>query len=407
MYRQILCASFSFFSLALLTSCAEQGAHLRAQPVMFMETPTDGTQRTLTITLPPLDEADTTPVQPRRAVAQISALGEFEIPAAGTDVPSPRANSTPTASGQLDIKCVRLPSLINQRERRSDAITSADAPAKELPTSQCLYMSADMQRIFEQPIRNRPERNRIVFLLMDISDANCATFLHRFYATKAGWDAAHGTGKDIATAVAAGTAAAASGFSAAIGLFNLAGGTAIENIDKSFYSEKALQAITASIKSLRASSKKRLLDASDKGISTYSYFEALNDLQNYDHDCSLQRGVEQLAELANNASIVAEAKLNETRTSNVAELKRDLEAARTERDEAVRLRTEAQQQLIQAKDDAERQALQAQIRTLTEQVQKATSDVEKLRGALPTTDPAKKEQAPAVPEPKSASRSGS
>ncbi|MEO8378436.1 MAG: hypothetical protein ABI779_02110 [Acidobacteriota bacterium] len=339
-----------------------------------------------------MEEVDATPAQPRRAGVQVSSLGDFEVPAATPTLEtSVRAAGGATASGQLDIKCVRLPSLLKKRDHEPSRSREAADATKELPTSQCLYMSADMQRIFEQPIRNRPERNRIVFLLMDISDANCATFLHRFYATKAGWDAAHGTGKDIATAVAAGTAAMASGFSAAVGLFNLAGGTAIENIDKSFYSEKALQAITASIKSLRASSKKRLLDASDKGIGTYSYFEALNDLQNYDHDCSLQRGVEQLAELANNASIVAEAKLNDTRTSNVAELKRDLESARTERDEAVRLRTESQQQLIQAKDDAERQALQAQIRTLTEQVKKATGDVDKLRAALPTGDAAKKE----------------
>lgn len=118
------------------------------------------------------------------------------------------------------------------------------------------------------------------------------------------------------------------------------------------------------------------------------------------------RGVEQLAELANNASIVAEAKLNETRASNVSDLKRDLEAARTERDEAVRLRTELQEQLIQAKDAAERQALQAQIRTLTEQVQKATTDVNTLRAALPNGDAAKKDIVSTSDETKSPAKGG-
>lgn len=220
---------------------------------------------------------------------------------------------------------------------------------------------------------------------MNISDGNCTTFLHRFYATKAGWDAAHGTGKDIATAIAAGTAKVASGFSGAIGLANLAGGTAIDNIDKSYYSEKTIQAITAAIKSLRATSKKRVMDGAAREITDYSYFEALNDLENFDNDCSLQRGIEQIAELANSASIDAEKKLDSDRTRNVSELQKDLEAARKDRDEAVRLRTEFQQQLINAKDDAQRRIFQDQIKELGEQVKRANDEVSRLRTSLPTS----------------------
>lgn len=381
MRKSMLLGSGIGLSVLLLTSCANRGADLRAQPVMFMATPSTGPQRSITVTLPPIEDFPVTlPVTAAITRSTTESL-------AGT---SPSVREQPSRSGSgsasekppassLEIKCVRSWNFLKGQARDS---------GETGPQDQCLYMSVDMHKLFEQPVRNRAERNRLVFLLMNVSDANCSTYIHRFYASKASLDAARNTGKDIATAIAAGTAKVASGFSSAIGLANLAGGTAIDNVDKSFFSEKALQAITAAISSLRATSKKRLLDASGKLLTEYSYFEALNDLEEFDQDCSLQRGVEQLAELANHASITAEAQLNSTRAANVEELKKDLEAARRERDDAVKLRAEVQQQLSRAKDEAERASLQKQIETLTAQVQKANDEVTKLRQALPTGTPA-------------------
>jgi hypothetical protein len=339
-----------------------------------METPA-GQQRTITITLPPIEESrQATPGNTTPAVARVASLTTI-IPPMTTDSPKPPV--APPVPGQLEVKCVRLSNLLNREE------SAADQRQRQEP-AQCIYMSADMQKVFEQPIRNKQERNRVVFLLMNISDANCTTYLHRFYATRAGWDAAHGTGKDVATAIASGTAKVAGGLSSVVGLVNLAGGTAIDNIDKSYYSEKTIQAITAAIKSLRASSKKLLLDSSGKELSEYSYFQAINDLEDFDHSCSLQRGIEQIAELANNASLDAEKHLDELRNVNVTELKKDLEAARRERDVAIQVRGDVQEQLSKTKDDDERKALLDQIRTLTDQVQKSSDEVSKLRSALPS-----------------------
>src|SRR6185295_9744696 len=91
--------------------CADQGAHLRAQPVMFMETSTNGTERTIPLTLPPLDETAPSPAPGHVAVTQVSSLGAIPLPQAqaGSDA------AKPTEPGKLDIKCVRAASLLRDR----------------------------------------------------------------------------------------------------------------------------------------------------------------------------------------------------------------------------------------------------------------------------------------------------
>jgi len=254
---RIVCRLIPLVLLSLFAiSCADAAKHLRAQPAWFLE-PTSA--KPLLVSLPPIDKEGT-------------PIGE----AAEID--------------NVAIKCVRTP--------RSENVSPTEGAA----ISQCLYMSIDMRDVLKVPIRNAAERNRLVHLLVNVSDYNCSTFLMRAFAHKAGTEATRNTAKDVATAIAAGTARVAGAFSSGLGIVNLVGGTAIDNVNTSYYADKTFQVMAAAIGAERDKTRTVLLNHSKVSVSLadYSFFEALEDVHEYDDSCSLRRGLESLAAAANN-----------------------------------------------------------------------------------------------------------
>ncbi|MEK6373382.1 MAG: hypothetical protein AABO58_11880 [Acidobacteriota bacterium] len=262
---RIVCRLVPLVFLSLFAfSCADAAKHLRAQPAWFLEP-----KSALKIPLPALDEKSGVPT---------------EAPAA-----------------EIEIKCVRTP--------RSESVT----PTENAAVPQCLYMSMDMNRVLNVPTRNRFERNRLVHLLVNVSDNNCSTFLMRAFAHKAGAEAARNTGKDIATAIAAGTARVAGGFASGLGLVNLAGGTAIDSFNTTYYADKTFQMMAAAIGAERSKARKVIVENSIAEIGDYSFFEALEDMHDYDDSCSIRRGLESLASAANSEKKDKDQKLNDKR----------------------------------------------------------------------------------------------
>ena len=257
-----------FLSLFVF-SCANAAKHLRAQPAWFME---PKSSEPLLVTLPPLDK-DGVP----------------------TDAPADK----------IELKCVRTP--------RSEGVGTSEAEA----VPQCLYMSIDVREILKTAVRNRAERNRLVHLLMNVSDYNCSTFLMRAFAQKAGTETARNSIKDIATGIAAGTARVAGAFSSGIGLANLVGGSVIDNVNATYYADKTFQVMAASIGAERDKARTVILKRSSSDLGDYSFFEALEDAHVFDDSCSLRRGLESLAAAANTQKQDSEKELTRQRNAMV------------------------------------------------------------------------------------------
>jgi hypothetical protein len=228
--------------------CADAAKHLRAQPVWFLDP-----KETLKANLPSLDDT---------------------------------GKPTDKASAVVEFKCVRQPRSKNT------------APSENESVDQCLYLSMDMNQMLQVPIRNKFERNQFVHLMIDVSDYNCGTFLMRAFANKTGTEATRNTAKDVATAIAAGTAPFAAPVASGLGLVNLVGGTAIDNVNLAFYADKTFQVMSSAIGSERSKALGVILDSSKADIGEYSFFQALQDLQAYDDACSLRRGLDNLAATA-------------------------------------------------------------------------------------------------------------
>ena len=370
------------FVLLVATSCANSAKHLRAQPAWFMEPDNNNNKNPLTVSLPRLDDSGA-PIAPEvpvvivssaRPVATVASLTGFapaSLPLPPGEIAKPSKSVAADADTTVELKCVRTP---RESENRS---------ASEMnPIPQCLYMSIDMRDVLKVPIRNRAERNRLVHLLVNVSDYNCSTFLMRAFANKAGADATRNTAKDIATAIAAGTAKVAGGFSLGIGLFNLVGGAAIDNFNQSYYSDKTFQVMAAAIGAERDRARETIISRSRNDLADYSYLEALEDVHVYDDSCSLRRGLESLAELANKEKASAEHDLNESRKGSRERASADLETARLQRDQLFSQMLQLQESVRAAKSDAERKTFVDQVNALMKQIDTSNAEIAKLRNEL-------------------------
>lgn len=340
----------SLFTLA----CANQAKHLRVQPIMYMDV--SAKDATLEIPLPPLDPTAATQ-QPSGGPTQVASLTPSVMATTGAPAPG---------DDKLTVQCVRAPGkLSNEGTSRA----------------QCLYVAIDYKDVLRLPVRNRFERNRLIDLLAGFSDANCDTFVHRVFANKAALDATRNTGAEMATAIAAGTAQVASGFSAGLGLFNLVGGTAIDNYNLVLFSDKTFQVVSAALDAERLAAQASLIEGAKKDLPDYTFEAALADLRRYDNTCSLRRALERLGELADNAKAEAQKALTTARGSELEEVRKELENMRSQRDTTQQLLNQAQTKMLNTSDVDERKALKTQVQDLLEQVNESNKKIEELRAA--------------------------
>lgn len=228
----------------------------------------------------------------------------------------------------------------------------------------------------------RRNENALSTWLAGFSDANCDTFVHRVFTNKAALDATRNTGKDMATGLAAGTAQVASGLSAGLGLFNLVGGTAIDNYNLVLFSDKTFQVVSAAIDAERIRAQAALINGSRRELDEYSYQAALRDLRAYDDTCSLRRALERLGEMADRAKKQAEEDLSKAHRSEIEELRKELEDTRSQRDTTQQLLNQAQAKRLAATDEKEREELTQQVESLLEQVDASNAKIEDLRKSL-------------------------
>jgi hypothetical protein len=380
-------------TIVAITGCASQAQHLRSQPVTYMDI-TGDSNRKLEVLLPPLDDPTPRPIGPQSSI-------DARIPAEASSLPAPPpplppaaaiqntvTNGLPTAGDvpKLMIRCVRTPEFYNK-----DTSTR----------SQCLYESIDEQDLLNLPVRNKTERNRIIDVVASISERNCRIFRDRVFANKAALDATKNTGKDIATGLAAGTVRAAAGFSSAVGIFNLIGGSAVTNINQVLFSDKTFDVISAAIDAERAKWKTTLNLGRRQAFDDYSYQAALDDLQSYDLACSIESALDHLGALAEDDRKAQTATLAATRGSELDQLHQELDNLRTQRQADQDLLKQAQKRLLDTKDEKERAALEAQIKDLRDQVTGSTNALRTLQTSIhaATTTPEAPASTPPVAPP--------
>jgi len=194
-----------------------------------------------------------------------------------------------TSVGKIAFRCVQ--------DRFPDSGIATGAVGGEARTNECLYLSADAETVLNLPVKTETDRNNVVLTLITASDTNCSNYLFRVFATKAGLDTARNTLKDVATGLAAGTAHALPAISSGLGFANLFVGTAIDNVNTTYYFEKTFQAVEAAILEQRLKQRTAIQNRRSDPLSKYAYLEAIADVRVYDDACSLQRGLARLVEL--------------------------------------------------------------------------------------------------------------
>ena len=363
----------------IVLGCASQAQHLRSQPVVYLDI-TNDPNRKVAISLPPIEElmapvapeATTAAIADKHRPVEVASLNPDAIvgsaPLTTSTSATAMAQSTraiPVATAepaQLIIHCVRTPEFYNK-----DRTTSG----------QCLYQAIDYPDVQNLPVHNAAERNRVIDILVGISNDNCSTYRDRVLANKAAIDTVKNSGKDIAAGLAAGTVKAAAGFSAGLGLFNLVGGSVLTNFDQAIFSEKGFPGILAAIDSERAVAETTLNLNRRKKFAEYSYQAALNDVKKYDRACSITAAVEHLATLAE----LDRAK--QTAGSNkLDQLLEELDNAGKQRETDQELLKQAQKKLIEATDPGQRKDLETAIRDLRDQVTASTKEVQRLESSI-------------------------
>lgn len=178
-------------------------------------------------------------------------------------------------------------------------LTSGEA--KETP--QCLYFAVDASKASTAKSITRPVRDKAIAYLLNVSETNCANFLDRAFANKAGIDATKTLTQDISTGVGAIAAFSTPAVTATLGMANLVIGKTADNISSTFYFNQTFQAFEAAVITERARIKSEIISkqAQRPPVSTdtvvqYTLFDALADVRAYDAACSMRVGLAKLIE---------------------------------------------------------------------------------------------------------------
>lgn len=203
----------------------------------------------------------------------------------------------PEIEGALVLRCVRT-----RNVKFADRANKAPGSDKE-----CLYITADMSgltKVLEHV--DQANRDKLVSVLLMVSDGNCNTWLARAFANKVGLDTTKGFIQDIATGLSAATANSIPGVSAGLDIANLIADKSVTGIDTNYYLKGTFQAMESAILSERILLRTDIRNNLSQTTDTYSIFDAIGDIYAYDRACSIEGGLLKLSELANTEKTKAE-----------------------------------------------------------------------------------------------------
>ncbi|QSX78963.1 hypothetical protein [Agrilutibacter solisilvae] len=185
-------------------------------------------------------------------------------------------------------------------------------------------------------------RNRVVDLLLKVTDENCSTFLQRTFLTKSTSDSAYAFGRDMLTGGTAAVASASPPTAIGFSFANLLLGS-YETVNGTFFLNSAFQSLETAINLERETRLTALRDECTRpGTTTAGYndctiHEALRLVKSYGDACSLRTGVNKLQSLVhlqqtNQENVNVKADLEKTKkelAANKADLQAQQEAMKT------------------------------------------------------------------------------
>lgn len=265
---------------------------------------------------------------------------------------------------------------LNCLDKDGEAVTKSKLNQSEL---QCLYFSADVTdvisgfKISPSPALDLAQsRNYMVSFLMNLAGQNCETFLNRAFANKSSLDTTKNAFQDILTGASAASATAAPPAAAGLSLANLVLGKSVDNINSTFFFEKAFQAIGSAIYLERTDIRDQMLRKFSHSYMQYTIFDALGDVRRYESACSIRVGVSKLQSLTEDRS--REKAESERRYLALVEVISKSQAA----DKRIQI-IEKELKDTSIKSAAEKQAIQDELAKLKDEKQKADAHVAALQ----------------------------
>ena len=180
----------------------------------------------------------------------------------------------------------------------------------EAHTGRSLYLSVDITGVLAQPnhglpsgdeldLRLRQRRNKIINVLLFVSDFNAETYLSRAFANRLFIDTGNTILQESMMGVASGAAAARPELASALGISALVVGTAADQVNTSFYLNQTFQAVETVIRTERELLRRGIRNKMRRlSYDEYSLHDALSDVRQYSEHCSIRAGLQGLSRIA-------------------------------------------------------------------------------------------------------------
>lgn len=177
---------------------------------------------------------------------------------------------------------------IRSNEQPASAFITATCDRRTRGAVRCSHVSVRPDAVLAAPTSTLHERNRIIALLLRVSDYNCSAFTAQTFGRKAQLQ----TTNTILDSVNSALAAKSDNKSSLVDMLNLAGKTANGVLWHSSKLGSAEIAVEIAISTTRRKLREQIARRAVEPVETYALLDALGDLTEYDETCSLERGKE-------------------------------------------------------------------------------------------------------------------
>lgn len=181
---------------------------------------------------------------------------------------------------------IALPIHSNEQPAAAFIIATCDRGTRG--GARCSHVSVRLDAVLAASTPAPSERNRIVALLLGVSDYNCSAFTTQAFGRKAQLQSATTILNSVSSAIAAKSEKNAS----LVHMLKLASQTTDGVLGQPSRFGSAETAVEMAIHDARRTQREHIAKRIAEPVDTYSLLDALGDLTAYDEICSLQRGKE-------------------------------------------------------------------------------------------------------------------
>ena len=177
---------------------------------------------------------------------------------------------------------------IRSNEQPAAAFLTATCDRGTRGAVRCSHVSIRLDTVLAASSSTLDERNRIIALLLGVSDYNCSAFTAQAFGRKAQLQ----TANTILSSVSNALAAKSQKNSSLVDMLTLGNNTVSGVLGHPSQLGSAETAVEIAIGDARRTLRDRIAKRAVEPVETYVLLDALGDLTAYDELCSLQRGKE-------------------------------------------------------------------------------------------------------------------